>query len=989
MKVSLHTSSLAAQAHEAVVLPWLKGVAQSAARTRRATAVLVPLRADAYHLKALALSAGLGLCGVHFLTPGELRDRLTRHFGLELRVPLREHLRLLLATAAERQGENADAIAAAPDQLLKAIDLIGGSGWDFAETGPPRLRPVVVEFQRLLKGAGFSTVHDTDRALLAAAPSAPPFFAELLVTGFNALHWPLWSLLAAAVHSAESASVCLTSPRAEAESIDGIWIGTWEENFGEAQPIASGDDAGPFAGLLQLPESKAEVAQREKEPAKSVGFLAGHNTAEQARAVVAKALQFLADPACERLGILFPAAGALSRRVAASLAERGVPHHDGLAHHAPGPLEDPAWPAWLEFQENPRIPVLLRFLRAHHAPETIFNGLALPEIEDALPRVFNELLIDDLTVVAEFLAQHPRRRHAAALGDGLRALTFLPAGAKLGEFIEKSAVIFRALGWKAREDKLRELAEGLQRTRTLEISRRPFLRWLRETLVSRRAVRAEDGSHPYSRVHLLPYAQAESQSWTHLIFAGLNEGHWPPALEDSGVLGEEEIDALNRRIRGLNTRATTQGRQGEGHETALPGKALCLGPAQRRELALRQFLNTLESARVSVAASAQLFDESAPDRRLNASDFFTRLYFCARGRAISQETMNALQNETAAWLSSSGLSDDVEADGGPVAQTRIAFAARRNAAQPFGEYEFGLRTPLPQPIRLAATTWEKALNSPALVWMEALLGVGARGADDETPWNLAIGQWVHQWLRTISDAKERNAFVPMPPADEIRARVRRSAEAFLRSIREILRRCGHPLPDWWLSTWEQALPISRQLAERIASVGGRTHLATEYALPHDLAVAPGDGAMLFVNGRIDLILATSPSPHDAWIVDYKTGDRKALRASKLGTGDGLQLALYALALRELGTPTVGVSLLTPGLALDAPQLRLDDLAAQAPLWRGLHRMQETGVFGMHGAIRDEYAFRGEYPLATLAIDPEVLADKWARAHPGLASEDAE
>lgn len=982
MKVSLHTSARAASAFDAVFMPWLKGAGAAAWRNRRATAVIVPSQSDAYFLKERALSAEGGALGVRFITPGEVRELLARHLGLSARVPQREHLHLLLATAAERHGS-----AAAPAHFLRALELLGAGGWTFDDAGPAALRPVVAEFERLVGRAGFQLRHEADRALLERVRQAGPLFASVFISGFNGLHWPVWSLLAAAVHAAENASVCLTSPRAEAESTDAIWIGTWEENFGAAQPVATGDDAGPFADLLHLPESKAAVAQREKEPAQTVEFLAGQNTAEQARAVVAKALQFLADPACERLGILFPAAGALSRRVAAALAERGVPHHDGLAHHAPGPLEDPAWPAWAELQENPRIPALLRFLRAHHAPQIFFGGLALPEIEDALPRVFNDLLIDDLAIVAEYLTQHPHRRHAAALAAGLRALPFLSPRAQLGAFIEQSAAMFRALGWTAREEKLRTLAADWQLALPLEISRRTWLRWLGETLVSKRAVRADDGSHPYSRVQLLPCAQAESQAWTHLIAAGLNEGHWPPLIEDAGVLGGEEIDALNRRLRVLNTRATAQGRQGEGHETVAAGKALCLGPAQRRDLALRQFLNTLESASVRIAASAQLFDESAPDRRLNPSDFFTRLYFCARGRAISQETMNVLQSETAQWLAATGLADRAETGGGAVAQTRVAFAARRDATQAFGEFEFGWRAPLPRPIRLAATAWEAALKSPALVWMNDQLGVGARSAGDETPWQLAIGQWVHQWLRTISDSPERQAFVAFPPPAEIRARVRQAADSFLHRTREILRRHGRALPDWWLSAWEQALPAAEQLAGRVAGVAGRTHLATEYSLPRELAVTLGDGAKLFVHGRIDLILATAPPPGDAWIVDYKTGDRKALSAAKLSGGDGLQLALYALALRALGARGVGVSLLTPGLALDAPQLGLDDLTAQAPLWRGLRQMQETGVFGMRGALRDEYAYRGDYPLATLAIDPEVLAEKWTRTHPDLAAED--
>jgi hypothetical protein len=201
------------------------------------------------------------------------------------------------------------------------------------------------------------------------------------------------------------------------------------------------------------------------------------------------------------------------------------------------------------------------------------------------------------------------------------------------------------------------------------------------------------------------------------------------------------------------------------------------------------------------------------------------------------------------------------------------------------------------------------------------------------------------------------------------------------------------MPDWWLSTWQQALHLARQLAQRVAEVEGRTHVATEWKL-RDTAIALGGGPELHVNGRLDLILAAAPPgasalPDDAWIVDYKTGNRKPLSLKKLGTGDGLQLALYALALHQLGTRAIGVSLLTPDLTLAKAQLTLADLQAQGWLWQGLRAMQENGVFGMRGGLRDEFTYRSDYPLATLAIDSEVLAEKWMLTHPDFAGADGE
>ena len=983
MKVSLHTSALAAQAHTAVVLPWLKKVAQSAARTPRATAVLVPLQADAYHLKARALDAGLALCGVHFLTPGELRERLIRHLDLPLRVPPREHLRLLLATAAERAGTTSGPSAAAPDPLLQAIDLIGGGGWDFTTVGPPKLRPVAAEFQRLLASAGFALVHDADRALLAAVSAAPPHFAELLVTGFNALHWPLWPLLATAVRAAESATICLTDPRDETQDLDAAWVGTWEETFGAAQPVAE-EIASPLADLLRQPETPRERAEREAAPARAVVFLVGHDTAEQARAIVTQALHFLAAPAGTRVGVLFPAADALSRQVAALLAAQGVPHHDGLAHRAPGPLEEASWSAWLALQESPRLPALLRFLATRTEPG--FAGLDAAQVADDLQRVYQELLLDDLAVLAAYLARHPRRHRAPALAAALDAFPFLPDRAPLAEMSARTGAILRELGWTPRAEEMERRAADWDGARQLAISRRTWLRWLGETLVSWRTTRAPAGAHPYSRLHLLPYAQAESQAWTHLIAAGLNEGQWPPALEDAGFLDEEEIDVLNRRLRALNASAVGQGRQGEGHVAVQPGKAFCLGPAQRRALATRQFLNTLESATVAVAVTAQLHEEAAPERQFNPGEFFTRLYFCARGRAVAHDTMTALRHETARWLAASGLWKTPAPDLAPAQSTRRAYDARRAAGQPFGEYEFALRTPPHPPLRLAAKRWEDALASPAEVWLGAVLGVAARGGDDETPWALAQGNWVHDWLRAIG-AGPAHTFVPLPSPAEVPARVRAAASAFRQRVAGVLTAGRRPLPDWWASTWEQALGIALPLAESVAAVADRTHTAAEWKF--DDTAIPIAGGALHIRGRIDLLLTTSAALEDAWLVDFKTGQRKGLSLARLTAGDGVQLALYALALRAAGARAVGLSLLTPGAPLDAPQLTLAALDTVAPLWRGLWQMQESGVFGMRGALREEYGFRRDYPLATLAIDEEILAKKWTLTHPDFASAEEE
>jgi hypothetical protein len=212
---------------------------------------------------------------------------------------------------------------------------------------------------------------------------------------------------------------------------------------------------------------------------------------------------------------------------------------------------------------------------------------------------------------------------------------------------------------------------------------------------------------------------------------------------------------------------------------------------------------------------------------------------------------------------------------------------------------------------------------------------------------------------------------------ELRARGRAAAVAFRDRVISAIR--GRPLPEWWSSAWEQALGVTGSLVESLTQVAGRTHAAAEWKLGE--TALPMDGGALHIRGRIDLLLTTAASLENAWLVDYKTGNRQPLRARDLAAGVGVQLALYALALRAAGAREVGLSLLTPGVPLDAPQLTLTELDSLEGLWRGLLRMQETGVFGMHGGLREEFGYRGDYPLATLAIDEEILAEKWVRTHP--------
>jgi hypothetical protein len=378
--------------------------------------------------------------------------------------------------------------------------------------------------------------------------------------------------------------------------------------------------------------------------------------------------------------------------------------------------------------------------------------------------------VDDLELLRAGCENRSRSRGAADVARGLSAIRFLPEQSTLSGFIATTREIFESFEWRERSSFLEQASITWRDRLPVEFSRATYLRWLGEISTSLLPARDREGSHPYSRVQLLPYSHAEGQSWSHLIFTGLNEGSWPPRTDDSDLLDDREIAELNGRLRTLNRRAVRQGSQGEGHSVIADGKTFCFGQSEHRALVARQLQSLRESVSVAIGVTANLIEESAPERFANPSEFFTRLYHEARGEAPGQNTMAALERQTAAWLKKQEKTrtQSVAPD---VAQTAVAYAARNKPEIAFGEYEFALRDPIDREVHLSATDWERVIKAPALVWLKKYLGVDA-AADDFTNWNMAMGQWVHDWLSYI--AKSDGAFVERPQG---RRRPRTCAES--------------------------------------------------------------------------------------------------------------------------------------------------------------------------------------------------------------------
>ncbi len=1014
-RVTLHIGDSFDAAWKNVLLPWFQTAAGVSWRQQKPTLVVVPFRSHAYAIKERLLDRGVSLLGIRFASPPELRELLSNKG--EMRLALREHLRLLLSIAAEECMElpedpalrekrtlEADFLAAksvvrAPDHLLRAIDQLGAAGWDFSAVELPALREIGARFQNHVAHCGFELIHAADLRAALNAGKAGPLFANVLVTGFNGAHWPLWQLLRAGVSAAEQATLLLDDPRDEARELDEAWVGTWEEAFGEAAPISPAVNH-----LSDNFFTEAEMQGMAVFPAK-YSFVVGADTTQQAEAIALMCVRFLAEKKCTRVGVVFAGAASLCRLVASALSNLSIPHNDGFGHPVPGLFESAEWRAWLQLQHGPRVNSLIRFLSALRNRGELFPDLTIQGFERRLRAAHAEVLIDDLAVLQKFCAAGAEQKDQQ-VAEALQLIEFLPARGSFSEFLHATEKAFGRLGWKEHWTEVASRSGDWAQKIEVDFSRTLYLRWLEEIGSSFSVERDATGNHPYARVHLLPIAQAQGQKWSHLIFAGFNEGSWPPA-ERGEFAREEEIQKFNRDIQHLNRRAAKQGSQGEGHTSIREGHTFYLGPSQQRQIALRQFQTLLESVTEEVAFGASLVQESAPERLWNPSELFTSHYQKAHPRPLTQAMMKELQRKTAAWLQSTRVQNKTaKPQSEDVSQTRVAYDARRNPGAASGVYDFALRMPSERIPILSVSEFEGLLKSPALVWLKKYLGL--EGDDDDgNPWSAATGQWVHRWLAHVAGADAGKKFTPLPDASEIDQNIRVVAEQKCAEIKLLCQSVSKQVPDWWNSGWQNAFCLARHLGEKLATVEGWPWMAVEWTID---GTAPtnvtGDVSLQF-RGRIDLLLARhecrSLQTDGLWILDYKTGaSKKALVPAKEDTdrkksqlhkkildGSALQLGLYALAARDLGATNVFLSLLSPVVKPILPQLLVGDLDAEADIFQELARMQQTGVFGMRGPLRSTWTFTRDYPLATLAVEQDILEERWELTHPALAQEEEE
>ena len=357
-----------------------------------------------------------------------------------------------------------------------------------------------------------------------------------------------------------------------------------------------------------------------------------------------------------------------------------------------------------------------------------------------------------------------RENSGAPWRKALRALPLLPERATLGEFLERTGAIFRECGWTERAESLQDYAAAWREILDLPISRRTWLRWLRETLDSwqpRTRGSGQPSIQPLALAALCPGR-----------FAGVDASHRrraqrrPMAATARGGglprrRGNRRAQPAGPHAQYPRLRPGRPGRRARGRATgarALPragGKARAWSSASfsirwnpRPLRSPRRCSCTMKPRRSarSIPASSSPGCTTARGAARSRSKRWSR---CKTRRRAGWSGCLAVENCRRRMLPPCSRPAWPSTPGGK----RTGLSANTNSP---------CASAPARPLRLGATDWEKALRQPrANVPRRRSSACRPSGGEDETPWALAQGNWVHRWFER-AHRRDRSAHARSP-----------------------------------------------------------------------------------------------------------------------------------------------------------------------------------------------------------------------------------
>ena len=976
--INLYTGRTYEDFWDSVLLPWFNAQGRNAWRSSKPTCVVAPTVEALHHLKGLLFETGIPYFAVRFVLPEEIRKEMAVLLA-DSRLPDAKLLAAMVEAAAnsvlaEKPDDTvAAAVSRGPHTLTETLDVLHQGGWGAEQVEGDSMREIARRVEAALQTAHLLTAAQLDHRMASLDVATYGIrFESVLAVGFDARHWKFWPLLKAAANFSSNFTACLTNPTALAEQADLVWTGSFEElGQGNIHPVLDSmetEDMGEMASAVEADRTVAATVP--------VQFLAATNQTSQARMTAEKVAAALADGATS-IAVLAPGPGVTARETALAFERLGIAHYNGIPVRRARMSDPEAWTALVDTLETPTIANLLGFLRIRSDIPPALYPHSTDKLLHVLDRDGANFIFPEIKLLGGFLAEGADTR-SVEVGQFLQKWPQLPESDTLGNFLTAINALLGQLEWGAARLSVQEVAGSLSKANALTISRSGFCSYIRDAVLAPSPIRTELGGNPFARVQILRPEDAVTRRWDKIFFTGQNDGVWPPRIQPGGYLSDEDLVALNSRIRALNEAVTDAGTGGDGTLSVIPGRSYMVGPFEYRALHVRDFIRLLESCNSAVIIAA-IEDETAGGAAMHPGELYLRAHRAVHGGTLSREQMTRIAARAEGSLHPSFLVPPTTPTN--TTQMMTAWTARRDkVSSGFSSYEFCLNETPTWELNIPASAWGRVFDRPAEIFLRHVLGVSPTGdLRTSMPWGMVSGNWTHDWLQSAAPTGAT------PAADQWISGTTQAAQAFRSRVCRLLRAEGRELPTWWASLWAQSLAAADSLAETMGAAARHPYVITEGKLPKTLIKLPS-GRVIPSGGRFDLVFSDSlPNAQGGftgtgWLVDFKTGSDKPLTPKDLFRLKGIQLSLYGLILEALGMTGVDISLQRPGESANV-QVTTNDVRANIAVMEKLADMAQFGRFGYYGEIHSEFPGGSTYPIATLSASASVdNAQKFAATH---------
>lgn len=471
-----------------------------------------------------------------------------------------------------------------------------------------------------------------------------------------------------------------------------------------------------------------------------------------------------------------------------------------------------------------------------------------------------------------------------------------------------------------------------------------FLNWIKK-IIKNYQKKSLNILHPYANIFLISCKEASLQNWTHVIITENNDEFWKPMKP---LLSNEYLNNINYKfINFKNLNFIIE----NNYIIINSYKNLCKNLEN-------SFYSLIYSCSNKLILTVRKYDLSLTNTNkiLSKSIFFKKIYNIYNTQFLKKENISYKKKYIIKFLYKKSYLK--------------AFNERRNSNKKMGIYNFMLGNKIKQLkfINFNCKDLEYMFKAPELIFFKKILGVEKKiYYNNSSIMFISIGSLIHELIYSFIFNNKKIIFTYND--------IKKILLLKFNIIYKIYIKNNINIPINLINYLSKIKEILYNLSQNFSN-----ELINEYKYfkIEEPIIINNINLPFKIYGRSDLIIFTenpnyiyNNEKNCAWIIDFKTGKNKELSLKNLIKGEGIQLFLYGIGLKEKGIKNIHMSILNTQNKIK-PQINLThDL--EKNIINMIYYIYKKGLLGQKGIFNN-------YPIATIPIKEDILKNKWKLTH---------